>query len=346
MVLFYLVIFAVLLVGVKVRKKGDFYEDFMGKEQCNAMKGLFIFMVFLSHGMMVIKGCEYDFDMMVDHLGMKLRSEFGQLIVVMFLFYSGFGIMESIKQKGKEYVKTFPKRRILTVLLNFDIAVVLFVVLDLILGIHVGLKKVVLSLLAWQSVGNSNWYIFVILYCYVMAYLVFRLLNQRKRLALVIVTFLVVLGIMALSYQKQSWWYDTMLCFPAGMAFSYYKEGIVAFFKSYYWIALICVFTVFFVIHSIELPALHGFTHNIKSLAFAMLVLLLTMKIKTGNGLLYWMGINLFPIYVYQRIPMIAIKSTLGDAWICSYPYLFMVLCCAITMLIAYFYKYWQVKLT
>lgn len=42
-----------------------------------------------------------------------------------FLFYSGYGIMESIKNKGEKYISTVPKKRILNVLVNFDIAVLI-----------------------------------------------------------------------------------------------------------------------------------------------------------------------------------------------------------------------------
>ena len=42
----------------------------------------------------------------------------GQLVVVMFLFYSGYGIGESYKKKGVNYVQQMPVHRILTTLLN------------------------------------------------------------------------------------------------------------------------------------------------------------------------------------------------------------------------------------
>ena len=34
----------------------------------------------------------------------------GQLVVVMFLFYSGYGVMGSFKLKGEGYWSFFPKR--------------------------------------------------------------------------------------------------------------------------------------------------------------------------------------------------------------------------------------------
>lgn len=59
---------------------------------------------------------------------------FSQLVVVMFLFYSGYGVGESFKRKGDGYVKSMPRHRILATLLNFDVAVIVFILLGLALG--------------------------------------------------------------------------------------------------------------------------------------------------------------------------------------------------------------------
>lgn len=344
MLIFYVILFSLLLVGAKISKKGAFYDDFLGKEQCNAVKGLFILMVFLSHSMLELRGSGYDFSSTIDQLGMRIRSEFGQLIVVMFLFYSGYGVMESVKQKGEGYLKSFPKKRILTVLLNFDIAVVIFVLLDLALGIHLDLRRILLSLIAWRSVGNSNWYIFVILYCYMVTYVGFRLFKKSNQSAVFFISVMIFAGMLMLSFRRPSCWFDTMLCYLVGLLFSVYKDQTMSFFRKHYWAVMICGIIVFLALHLLKLPALHGFTHNLKSLAFALVIVLLTMKLKTENAFLCWSGINLFPLYIYQRIPMIAIRELAGTEWMCCYPYLFIISCFAATIAITLGYKYWQVR--
>ena len=65
----------------------------------------------------------------------------------------------------------------------------------------------------------------------------------------------------------------------------------------------------------------------------------------TGNGFLYWAGASVFPIYIYQRLPMRALRHWAGDAWVGANPYVFILLCTGITGVIACFYKYWQIKL-
>jgi peptidoglycan/LPS O-acetylase OafA/YrhL len=66
---------------------------------------------------------------------------------------------------------------------------------------------------------------------------------------------------------------------------------------------------------------------------------------KIANKWLLWMGVNLFPLYIYQRIPMIAMSETLGNDFIKNYTIVYVIACLAVTVLIAKFYKYWQIKL-
>lgn len=347
MLLFYIVLFCFMLIGMKVSHSG-FYEDFLGRRQTNAVKGLFIWMVFLSHALLNVSSSGFQPLSAFDVAGFNLRSELGQLIIVPFLFYSGFGVKESIKNKGKEYIDRFPRRRLLTTLLNFDVAVLYFIVLNWIMGVHMGLKQIAGSLIGWDTVGNSNWYIFVILYCYLVSWISVKVFSEDRRKALVMTTLLVLLGEAALSFFKhgQAWWYNTLLCYPAGMVFSFYKDRIISFFKRYYLSTLLLTVTLFLFLHLQKwIPPLRGLTFNLESISFAILVVLLTMKVKTGNRLLYWSGICVFPIYIYQRLPMRAFQHWAGKEAVCANPYLFILLCAVITGGIAYYYKHWQIKL-
>ena len=63
-------------------------------EQSQAIKGVFVITVFFSHF------CSYVvFDKWYDALMLKYCHWLGQLMVVPFLFYSGYGIFESVKKK-------------------------------------------------------------------------------------------------------------------------------------------------------------------------------------------------------------------------------------------------------
>lgn len=265
--------------------------DYLGYSQCEAIKGFFILMVFVSHFMQYVAQAG----------GNVVNFFIGQLMVAPFLFYSGYGVMESIKAKGAAYVLNMPKHRILTTLLNFDVAVIAFIILDVIIGYPLTIKQVMFSLVCWDSVGNSNWYIFVILCCYAMAYvsaLLFKIFVGEVVLVLCIVCMFVLFLV------RPYWWYDTILCFPIGMLYSENKVFIEKYVKKFY-LSILAVCAIIAFAGIFRCPSLYGFGLNIKAIAFALAIVLVTMRFPVRNGALEWCGKHLFPLYIYQRMPMI-----------------------------------------
>ena len=102
-------------------------------------------------------------------------------------FYSGYGVMLSIDKKGGNYIKSIPKNRVFKVLLHFDIAVLLYLVLKMILKDYsFTVKQVLLSLIAWDSLENPNWYIFAIVLLYLFTYISFMVFKNKKHFALIL----------------------------------------------------------------------------------------------------------------------------------------------------------------
>lgn len=143
----------------------------MSYDTTNSVKGIFILIVFISHSIPYITNAGYQYANWGDSIFKYISGFIGQWIVAMFLFYSGYGIMEAISMKGISYLDNFPKKRILNVLLNFDVAVLFFIITNILLDKHFTIVENILAFTGWTSVGNSNWYIFVILLCYVMLWL-------------------------------------------------------------------------------------------------------------------------------------------------------------------------------
>ena len=89
-------------------------SDYMSREVTDTVKGVFIVFVFLSHANQYIR---------VDN---PIGEWLGQLVVVMFFFYSGYGVTESWRNKGLKYVLDMPRHRILSTWVNFAVAVLVF----------------------------------------------------------------------------------------------------------------------------------------------------------------------------------------------------------------------------
>lgn len=82
-------------------------SKYLSKEYTQAIKGIFVIIVFLSHVRTYV-----DFNGAGDIFVIQILNYFGQLMVALFLFYSGYGIYESIKYRGQKYIDLLPKNRI------------------------------------------------------------------------------------------------------------------------------------------------------------------------------------------------------------------------------------------
>lgn len=265
----------------------------------------------------------------------------------MFLFYSGYGVMESIKKKGSNYIDSIPKRRLLATLANFDVAILLFFLVNLSLGIHYDTQDILLSFTGWESIGNSNWYIFVILCCYLSTYLTFKVVrgqNKNRKLIcggnLLIITCIYVV----LVKNKQSYWYDTIFSYPLGGCFSLYKSELEGKVRKHYRLCLAAVFLLFLILffEPYEVMCIRA---NMRACLLAIAIVVLSMKVQVRNPSLSWLGKNLFPLYIYQRIGMIIFSRINEGEFIKDYPYLYIVLCVMITLLMGYMYKYIKIKI-
>lgn len=70
----------------------------------------------------------------------------------------------------------------------------------------------------------------------------------------------------------------------------------------------------------------------------------MTMKIKIDSPALKWCGKNLFPFYIYQRIPMIILAKYYGESALFDYPLLFMIIALILSLGIILLYPKWEYK--
>lgn len=318
MLLVLLCYFAVVVYGCRFSlKQGG--ADYLSIENTQAVKGIFILMVFLSHfnSYVTLSG-------KLDNIYLKFFQIIGQAMVAMFLFYSGYGVMESIKRKGSKYISAFPRNRLLVTLFNFDCAVLLYLILALCMSKELTVKQVLLSFIGWDSIGNSNWYIFVILLLYLITYIVFKVLSRCPHYVSVIALGAIVCILIFITNYfniKELYWYDTALCYVFGMAYSLFKQRAEGFINKniFIWLVSFAVLSgVYFICRGSG-----TFLYIISNVIFSATLLVFTMRVTFKNKFLIWCGKHLFEIYILQRIPMI-IFSGLGLQHISTYLYFFL----------------------
>lgn len=333
MLLIYMVLFAVICcIGMKFAPRGQYLTDYMSRERTTSIKGIFAVIIVFSHMKSYL-----DTSGMFDSIFAKILWLIGQFMVTMFFFYSGYGILEAVKKRS-DYFKGFFKNRFLKTLLHFDLAVLLFFALNLALGIPMTLKKTLLSFTGWESIGNSNWFVFCTLALYLLTLLAFSIFRKSKWGAAIFTTVLTCGLIVALAIFKQSYWYNTLLCYPLGMFYSLLRDKIDALFAKRKWCYHVSLWLC--IILTAGLPAAYSYfniginyqiLYIIMACTFTLAIVLASMKISANNKILYWLGVNSFSIYILQRLPMITLRHFGLD----DNNLIFSLIAIAVTMIIA-----------
>ncbi len=332
--LFILIILLLIIAkSTKVSPLGTFNNEYISIESTTNIKGIFVILVFISHFSQYV-----DLGGIYDQPYLDLQKHLNQMVVAPFLFYSGFGIMESITKKGFNYLKSVPTKRFLNLIINFDIAIVLFLITGFFLNKTYDIKTILLSLFGWKSVGNSNWYIFVTLILYILIFISFFVIkwlncNGGRLIGCILLTALTAVFIYSqMLLGRPGYSYNSVMLLPLGCWYSLFRpqiEKIVM--KNDYTYALCCIinlFAYFYFIHhrwdSIEHFTIWAFT-------FTFMFVLFTMKFDIKGNILSWFGSHVFSIYILQRIPM----SVLQYFGFEKYKFYFFVISLILTILIS-----------
>lgn len=329
MTILFFVYFLVLVLSVRGIKSRN--NDYLSIEYTNTVKRFFLFFVFVRHFLQYQQSFGNSW---TDTIGLRLDAKGGQLLVTMFLFYSGYGLMESARKKGKDYIKQLPGKRIWQTLMNFDMAVLVYMVVTVVfLDYEVTIKRVLLSLVGWDNFGNSNWYIFCILAMYVLSYVSLKSFGVNNKAVLSILAG-TLLFTMVLGLYKEGYWYNTAFCYCFGCFYSVNREKLEAWLDGKELLTVLYLFLIF--MFSYHNKGVKGW-YYIHTLAFTGMILLLTQRVPLKNRFFSWMGKNLFPLYIFQRLPMLLLKDT---ASMQANPYVFFGVAACITLMIAVVYHF------
>ena len=304
-----MIICAAILLALCIYKMkfAKFHCDYMCMDQTGSIKGIFAVIIFLSH-IRQYSGIVFSADTIV----IWVLNRIGQLMVTLFFFYSGFGVLRSYEKK-REYSNNFFKNRIFKTWIHFATAVMLYFILSLIIGKKYQLTDYLFAWVGWTALGNSNWFVFVMLSLYVVTWFVFLLIGNRfaeKRnvvLAIGVSVLSCALWLGLFFAGKQSLWYNTLLCYPFGMWFGVFKQkfdNLISNFQIRIGIILVvaCVFAVLYLVPNVA-------AYSLCACLFCLLVTLLTTMVKFDNNVLRWLGKYSFEIYIIQRIPMIILSE-------------------------------------
>ena len=320
--------FVLIFTGVKIAGRRTVSKDFLSLEQSKLIRGAACIGVIFHHVTQQIT--QYG---MVDKGPVTMFNWAGFLFTAVFFFFSGYGLILNVYGR-KDYLHTFLTKRIPAVLIPFWIVNACFVIVEiLVYHTHYVPVNAIKDVFGVTLLNGNGWFIIEIVVIYLAFFVLFDLI-KKKDVALTLLCIFVILLIRfaffrghdapgaKTSWFRGEWWFNSTLTFVFGMLFARVKEKIVPFLNKFYIAVLPLTMVLFYItfLYSIVRVKYHGYygsfqvgvgprsmfitmlSQSAACVVFALLIILLNMKISVGNPVLRFIGsisMELFLIHGY-----------------------------------------------
>ena len=322
------IVFIIMLVQIKIASKGSIHEDFLSLQQSKILQGLAAVGIIFHHLSQYITNYGNEWKGPI-----TIFSSMGILFTTIFFFCSGFGLMQSLKNKP-DYLKTFMRKRMPAVLIPFILSNVIYLVL---VGMYFGSVNSVLESLAclfgFRLVNTNTWFLVEIMILYLAFYLTHRFMKKPGKalgaMSIIVVLMITVSLLLGHDPSKDGglwfmgeWWYNTTIFFLAGLFLAKYYEKVLAFLKKHYkWLLPVSV-VLFLATFGLEEVVLRtfgyyreweghpGYGAKVITLlaqvltcgAWLLMLLLINMKVQVKNILLVLLGKISLEIYIIHDL--------------------------------------------
>ena len=280
----------------------------MDLKNTSCIRGIFVWLIFLSHN-------KSYYPKKIYYFYIEILKCIGQKMVSLFLFYSGYGIIESVKKKGLLYVKSLPQKAII-LYIKYQLILLIFLINNTLLGFKIEIKQYLLSIIFFSNIGNSNWFAFTIIFLYLYSFLSFIIIKNKNFICIcliiiAIICYLHVVITYNYIYPKKLCWVDNILNFIIGMFYSLLKSNIDKFVMKNDILYFSNVSFILFIIYYFSKYS-HGHHLLFISLTncfFSLIIIIISMKIRLNNEFLKLLNTHSYSIYLMQRIIMIFVYN-------------------------------------
>ena len=279
-------------------KKDCFNDEALGLSQTKALLGFFSICIILHHVSQKPASFEY--------LAFAPFRTSGYLFVAFFFFCSGYGLFKSFSSKT-DYLKGFLNKRYLPLLITFFASDILF-----------QFARYTRANPAFPA-NTYSWFVFAIMLLYTAFYLCFKFLKKLQPLILLLLV--IAACIICRLLYAESYLYNSILAFPAGVLFASREEKILPLLKKHYLPFLIIslilsALLIFLCSNDQRLYTIMAGSGEIKrmeyagvrdlqillqlfaSLFFCFSIVLMSLKLKVGNKALSFLGSMSLELYL------------------------------------------------
>lgn len=226
----------------------------------------------------------------------------GRLAVGLFFFVSGYGLIKQFKQKGKSYLETFFKKKGMSVLIPFLLAMVVYFVYRNLIG-ELNFYTAMYSLVNGNPFVGNGWFTIMIMYLYAAFFISAYLSKENDLFLFLMLIVSVIIGILIASLLNYGeWWTNAVFCFPLGVIWGAKEYGITSFLFKGYRISLGVLAVLFSFSLYVDEVFYHPIIRAISVLLFVLLIVLCSYKVTFQSPAYNLLKKFSFELYLYQGL--------------------------------------------
>ena len=307
--IFVFLLLVIAIYGIKFYPSNSYNPDFISKTTCLSLKGLLALIIILHHCSLSCSESSYAF---------RFFSYFGFLVVSIFFFISGYGLMKSF---GGKTTQSFAKKHLVKIGIPFFVFNLLYYGLSVYESHPFSAGYIVYSYLVYgHPIIDSGWYFVVYILLLIVFYCNMRLKPDDPSWQIVgSLLFCLFWSGFCKWRAWGNWWHYSNYAYIMGLVMGFKEKIIVDFCKKHYSILLALTLVLFaFVFHLARENDNDVFAHLICSVITPILVFLLFGKFKFGNCLLRWLGKLSLELYLVHGIFLYHFKWSEKDIINCA----------------------------
>lgn len=318
-------------------EKADDYNLGLTKTNTLYCRGLLSLVVVFHHlALLLWRSGELVFsDLLFEHLG-----KVGYLAVGVFFFFSGYGLMTNLSQRGKQYLDSFISKRGGIVVLPYVIVALMTWAVEAtlnhkIIGIYYFLEHLVVD----RVIVENGWYVVELLLIYIGFWLIASHFPDVRWVRILLLCYNVALAMITIMLGYEICWYTSLLSFNVGtlVADIDTQKKWIHNRSSIRQALLFVAFMIFFFFErKASAPIGHFIFGNISAgfLCLFLFDFLGKHTFRKESGM-YKVGAFSYEIYLIHGLIMLAMRSNtlyIHSKWV------FCLMTVSLTLLLAYFF--------
>lgn len=284
-----------ILCSTRWYKIGNFNEGYLSMDNCGRLRGMMAITIILHHISEKTSGAVL-FPQLV-HVG--------YMIVAIFFFLSGYGLMFQYMKKGVGYLQGFWKSRVLYLLLVYAWITGLYIIYRTFVLGNADLNLVLRSFYDGNPIATNSWYIVVLLAFYAIFWFSFNHGGAIPKCIVLVTVSTVLFSLLLWVVGYPSIWYLSNFAFPLGLFYAYKKEKILSYCTRRY----VFVIAVLLLTFGIACTISSVFATMFVACSVTLIVIVLMMKFRFVGKIWSWIGSLSLEIYLLHAIPMTFFRS-------------------------------------